>query len=57
MMFEAFILPNLLMSYAVVFSVRGSLLSKTSEQPIRMVLNGSWDSLCGMLLITGVWCG
>ena len=31
MMFEAFILPDLLMSYAVLFSMRGSLLSKTSE--------------------------
>lgn len=30
MMFEAFILPDLLMSYAVLFSMRGSLLSKTS---------------------------
>lgn len=34
MVFEAFILPDLFMSYAVLFSVRGSLLSKTSEQPV-----------------------
>ena len=31
MMFEAFILPDLIMSYAVLFSMCGSLLSKTSE--------------------------
>lgn len=31
MMFEAFLLPDLLMSYAVLFSMRGSLLSKTSK--------------------------
>lgn len=31
MMFEAFILPDLIMSYAVLFYIRISLLSKTSE--------------------------
>ena len=57
MMFEAFILPDLLMSYAVLFSMRGSLLSKTSELHVRMVLNGSCDSLCGMMRITGFGVG
>ena len=31
MMFEAFLLPDLPMSYAVLFSMCGSLLAKTSE--------------------------
>ena len=31
MMFEAFLLPDILMSYAVLFSMRESLLSKTSK--------------------------
>ena len=57
MMFEAFILPGLLMSYAVLFSMRGSLLSKTSELHVRMVLNGSCDSLCGMMWFTGFGVG